>query len=254
MNELSFFSPSNLGLTFIFFALFAFLIHQIRVARSQERLAGSSSTTSKLLKIFVAGFLLHQIALNLLAPTGLFLLETLPPPFLIVPIPFFILIGILLKVETKKDLQLMKHLAPATLILLHVFRIPIEVILASYYDADLLPIQMTYHSLNQDILIGFLAIPAGILVLMENKLSRPTAFVFHSLGILSLMNIISIVARSIPGPLQVFENNLLLSFFPGSLIVTVATTAFLLHIFGLKQAKNFPDLFSTKDQGKMAST
>lgn len=254
MNEMSFFSPNNAGLVFIFFAVFVFLIYQFRLARSKATLDNSEQGHSKLLTLFVVGFTLHQIILNVLAPTGFFSWETVPPPFILVPLPFFVLIGIFLIINTKKSLKFLAYLAPSTLILLHAFRVPLEVVLASYYDVGLLPVEMTYHSLNQDILIGFLAIPAGILALMENKLSRPAAFIFHTLGIVSLMNIISVVARSVPGPLQVFESNLLLTFFPGSLIVTLASTAFLLHILGLKQARSFPEVFSGETEKPSINT
>ena len=99
----------------------------------------------------------------------------------------------------------------------------------------IIPVELSLQGRNFDLWIGVLAVPTGYLFLIKHKLANKAAVVFNWLGLLSLANIFSIVVPSMPSPFRVYNMLYLPTYFPGILIVFLASAAIYLHILSLKQ-------------------
>jgi len=112
------------------------------------------------------------------------------------------------------------------LIGLHVFRLPLELILHRWYESGTIPVQMTYEGYNFDIATGVIAFVVG---LWAKYASPPKIIVwlFNVVGLLLLLTVVSIAITSAPTPFRQFTNDppLLLPFyFPYSYVVSIAVT------------------------------
>ena len=83
------------------------------------------------------------------------------------------------------------------------------------YREGLLPVQMTYEGWNYDIVSGLGAIPMALLA-ARGRLSRRGLRIWNWVGLLLLLNILTIALLSMPTPLRVFMNE------PGNRIVAEA--------------------------------
>lgn len=113
------------------------------------------------------------------------------------------------------------------------FRLPLELILYSTYLESRLPVQMTFHGLNYDIVIGASALLLGVWA----ALSTPPSLLLIAwntvgLGLLSVAGTVALL--SMPTPLREFTNEpstMLLSTFPYIWIPTfLAASALAGHI------------------------
>lgn len=86
-----------------------------------------------------------------------------------------------------------------SLLLLQSFRLPLELVMAGLGDAGALPVQMTLHGWNFDIVSGLLGLGLGLLA---RQRSLPVAVVSASqvLSFGVLVTIVLIAVRSLPGP------------------------------------------------------
>lgn len=66
-------------------------------------------------------------------------------------------------------------------------------------------VQMTYAGDNPDILTGVLAIGAG-LSLWRRRAGRRTVLAFSIVGLVLLVNVMSVALRSVPGPMRTYMN------------------------------------------------
>jgi hypothetical protein len=86
-----------------------------------------------------------------------------------------------------------------SLLLLQSFRLPLELVMAGLGNAGALPVQMTLHGWNFDIVSGVLGLGLGLLALRR---TLPVAVVVASqvvsLGL--LVTIVFVAVRSLPGP------------------------------------------------------
>ncbi|MEZ4415464.1 MAG: hypothetical protein R3E10_06890 [Gemmatimonadota bacterium] len=115
------------------------------------------------------------------------------------------------------------------------FRLPLELVLHRWVSAGVAPPQMTWTGQNPDIVSGLLALAAVPLI----SRSRVFAWVPTVVGILLLVNILRIVATSLPGPLQRFPDPVTLPFrFPhvwiGSVCVAGALAGHLITLRALR--------------------
>lgn len=100
------------------------------------------------------------------------------------------------------------HLPIGALIGFHTFRIPLEIVLHSWFRQGMLPIQMTYAGVNFDIAIGVLAL--GLAPLLPKLSATPQwrlVAAFSLLGVGFLLNVMSIAVRSTPWPMRTFFND-----------------------------------------------
>ena len=82
-----------------------------------------------------------------------------------------------------------------------VFRAPLEYVLVVWFDAGFMPVQMTWHGDNLDVVTGLLALPAAGL-LWCRIYPRLVATAFNLIGIFFLCRIVLIVGLSSPTPLR----------------------------------------------------
>lgn len=91
----------------------------------------------------------------------------------------------------------------AALVGFHAFRLPLELVLHSWYRQGTLPIQMTYAACNLDILTGIAAVLAGVWLWRRGP-SRPLVWAFNLLGTALLVNVAGIAVLSSPVPFRYF--------------------------------------------------
>jgi hypothetical protein len=88
------------------------------------------------------------------------------------------------------------------LTLLHVVRIPVELVLYWLFLGGLIPQMMTFEGRNFDIASGILAPFVYLAAFRGGKISTWMLIGYNVLGLLLLANIVSIAALSLPSPVQ----------------------------------------------------
>jgi hypothetical protein len=178
------------------------------------------------------------LLLGILSMRGFFSnFSQLPPPLifaLLVPLPL-----VLLFTRSRAGKQLLHHIKPQWLIYLQSFRILVEIALWLLVRNGSLPVQMSFEGRNFDVLAGLLAFPVGYYCFVKKSWSPVIAVLYNIVGLVLLLNIVTISILSMPTPLRVFHNqpdSSLLTTFPfiylPGLLVPLAYT---LHILSLRQ-------------------
>jgi hypothetical protein len=190
-------------------------------------------------KIFISTLvviLVWVLLTGILATKGFFSdFSKLPPRpafAILLPLPFVLAVAF-----SKKGSTLLQNTPPHWLIGMQAFRIVVELLLWRAFLRGLLPEQMTFTGYNFDVWSGILAIPAALII--KRKWSPTVSLVYNIIGILLLINILSIAILSMPGPLRHFMNEpssalvgkFPFIYLPGVLVVM----AYSLHIFSLRQ-------------------
>lgn len=189
MENLPFYVPAMfISTTFLTVGIFLYAI---------KRHAFSSPTT-KVLSFFIPFWLLFQAVL---AISGFYeKTDSIPPRlFLFAVLPFLLTI-ILLFIFSRKDF--IETLSLKTLTLLHIIRLPVELVLLWLYQHNLVPQLMTFEDRNLDILAGLTAPLIAWLAFRANKPNRPLLIGWNILGLLLLLNIIVHSILAFPSPLQ----------------------------------------------------
>ena len=88
------------------------------------------------------------------------------------------------------------------LTMLHVVRIPVEIVLLWLSIGSQVPVMMTFEGRNYDIISGILAPIAYWAAFRGGETRRGILAVYHALGLILLANIVSIAALSLPSPIQ----------------------------------------------------
>lgn len=108
------------------------------------------------------------------------------------------------------------------------FRVPLEVVLHSWYSQGSLPVQMTWEGQNLDIISGLLGLGYALLA-ARSTLPRSAAWAANSVGLLLLLNVMRIAVTSGPLPmLRTFMNHpplLLVCYLPYGWIVPFCVSA-----------------------------
>jgi hypothetical protein len=87
------------------------------------------------------------------------------------------------------------------------FRLPLELVLHTWYEQGVVPVQMTYAGDNFDIVTGVLALTAAALMKFGHfapKIQRAIAWGANVIGLVLLIRVASIALRSTPGPLRAY--------------------------------------------------
>lgn len=129
------------------------------------------------------------------------------------------------------------HVPIAALVGFQSFRLPLELVLHRWYEQGVLPVQMTYAGDNLDILTGVLAVAAG-LSLWRRRAGPRVVLAFSIVGLVLLVNVMSVALRSVPGPLRTYTNQpplLLPASAPYTWIVSVCVAGALFgHVVALR--------------------
>ena len=153
---------------------------------------------AKLVVTLIAFWLIFQ---SVLALGGFYL-----TPEVFTKLPFIIAPAILLiaYLFVFHRIDFIENLPIKILTLLHVIRIPIEIVLWWLYKNEQIPQVMTFEGRNFDILAG---ITAPIIVWMafrKNQINRPLLITWNLVSLLLLLNIVITAILSIATPIQQF--------------------------------------------------
>lgn len=185
--------------------------------------------------VLLAGWLL---LLGILSIRGFFAdFSRLPPRLMLALLPP--LPAVLFFIRSRAGKQLLHHIRAQWLIYLQAFRILVEIAIWLLVRNGSLPVQMSFEGRNFDILSGLLAFPVGYYCYVKKTWPPVITLLYNIAGLVLLVNIVSISALSMPGPLRAFHNqpdSSLLTRFPfiylPGLLVPLAYT---LHILSLWQ-------------------
>ena len=142
----------------------------------------------------------------------------LPPRFILLPLPPLLLIVWLLL--RKSQQAFINGLSMKHLILLHVVRIPVEIVLYLLSCYKVVPTIMTFEGWNFDILSGISTLPVYYLY-QRQKIGPKTLWIWNVICLVLLINIIGIAVLSAPFPIQqlAFEQpNIAVLYFPFNLL------------------------------------
>jgi hypothetical protein len=193
-----------------------------------ERRRGGRLARAGIAALVVLGWL---VVTGTAADAGLLGFERRPP---VLPLLMVILIGSLVALtRSAEGGRLATGIPLAWLVGWQAFRLPLELLLHRSYSEGLMPVQMSYEGLNFDILTGASALVLAPLI-ARGKVPLGAVRVWNVLGMLLLLNIMTIAVLSAPTPLRVFHNppaNVWITRFPFVWLPTVmVATALLGHL------------------------
>lgn len=146
---------------------------------------------------------------------------TIPPRFALVLIPatIFIIYGLLPKQIKWLKQHRNKKLSP----LIHLVRLPVEIVLHQLFVFTMIPQLMTYEGRNFDIIMGVTA-PIILFLLLKNKLSKRVLIGWNIMGLALVLFILFNGILSVETPFQQFgfdQPNRALLYFPYILLPAV---------------------------------
>ena len=184
------------------------------------------------------GIIIWMLVVGLLGVLGFYQkLDTIPPRFPLLLAPTFLFI--LLLFTSKKSKKFMDNLSLKRLTILHIVRIPVEIILYYVFLAGLVPDLMTFHGYNYDILSGITAPIIYYLVFVKKQLGRKGLLIWNFLCLGLLINVLTIAVLSAQTPFQklAFEQpNIGVTYFPFVWLPAVIVPIVLFcHLVSIKQ-------------------
>ena len=172
-----------------------------------------------------------------LAASGFFMdFVSMPPRLLIMAfLQFVFLVGIAARHRSRAMLMTLPLTAVTAL---QVFRVPVEWLLASLAEQGALPMEMSWHGRNFDVLTGLSALPvAALLWRFGEKRMGPVAIAWNVMGLLLLAIVVAHGMLSVPYPFQKLHlsvDNAVIALFPVSwLPFFLVPLALGLHIIAL---------------------
>jgi len=185
--------PSYVSIVFVLTTLLTigFLISAVRRTRREK-------LPQKLI-IFLTPFWLLVTAFLSLA--GFYQnFDTIPPRiFIFGALPALILLSACVFISRRDFLE---RLPLRSLTLLHIVRVPIELVLLWLYQAALLPRQMTFEGWNFDILSGISAPIVYWLAFRTGNTNRPLLIGWNVAALFLLVNVVTIAVLSFKSPIQ----------------------------------------------------
>jgi hypothetical protein len=152
---------------------------------------------ARILVFLVAFWLLFEAVLAL---GGFYQAITVPPRvFAFGVLPVLLLIVIYFIFFRRNFIE---SLPLKTLTILHIVRIPVELVLFWLFQQALVPRAMTFEGSNFDILSGITAPIVYFIAFRGGKINRSVLIVWNVFALLLLFNIVITAALSFPGPLQ----------------------------------------------------
>lgn len=172
----------------------------------------------------LGGFYSYHVA-NSLPPR---LALALGPPLLL----------LLSRVATARGRAYLAGLRLDKLTLVHVVRLPVELVLYGLFAHGAVPRVMTFEGRNYDIIMGLSALLVYYL-LRRRVLGRRTLLAWNGLGLALLTNIVTTAVLSVPTPWQRFgfeQPNVAILYFPFIWLPAVVVPVVLLaHVAALRQ-------------------
>ena len=141
--------------------------------------------------------------------------DTIPPRFLLLVLPpLFLIIGIFV---SSKGREIIDRWDAKTLTLLHVVRIPVEIVLFWLFMNKTIPELMTFEGRNYDILSGITAPLVFYFGYKTKQLDRKFILIWNFICLGLLINIVANAILSAPFPFQLFafeQPNVAVLYFP----------------------------------------
>ena len=221
----------------MFLAIVLVLVVLLLLALSKA-LARLGQVERRLPLLIGSGLLAWLALLAFLAQSGFFRnFQILPPRIAFAVLPPVLII--LFLAGSGRVSRLLAVLPPGWLVGAQGFRVSVEIVLWLLFLDNLVPVQMTFEGLNYDVLAGLTAPVIALYLARNPKRKKTVGVVWNILGLLLLLNIVTIAFLSAPFPFRAFMNE------PANTIVAhwpfiwlpgfVVPMAFLLHVFSLKQ-------------------
>jgi len=181
------------------------------------------------------------IAQTIVSLTGFYKTEsTLPPRFALLLLPPVVMIVTLF--ATKKGRVFIDSLDIKTLTLLHIIRIPVELVLLWLCTYKMVPELMTFEGRNFDILSGISAPVVYYFTFVKNKISPTLLLIWNFICFGLVVNIAGNAVLSLPTVFQQFafnQPNIALLQFPFTLLPSVLVPLVLLsHLTAIRQIIN----------------
>lgn len=199
----SFVGPLFLTTTFL---TAGFLVYSVRKGPAE-------SVFGKILLFAIFFWLVLQTVLGI---GGFYLTpESIPPrviAFAAVPAMLFALAAAL-----GTPIGSIEKLPFGALTLLHIVRIPVELVLYELYAAGSLPRSMTFEGSNFDIISGLTAPVIFLMAFRSGQVNRKLLFAWNIGALILLVNVVTNAILSFPGPLQRInfdQPNKAIMFFP----------------------------------------
>jgi hypothetical protein len=228
------FSASNLCLLLISAGLVVYLFYLWLRVKEKTSSADDRALRTPVTR-FTFLYTLYFTGIAILAANQFFAVITMPPRFVLIFAPLLFIVVMLSRAKTTGSLRFLQLIPPVLLIAVHVYRLLIEIVFIQFAQEKIIPVELSVHGRNQDLWIGVLALPVAWLFWRKHHLARKAGITFNILGLLSLVNIFSIAVPSMPSTFRVYDTLYLPTYFPGILIVFLASAAIYLHILSLKQ-------------------
>jgi len=172
-----------------------------------------AARNSRAILIIIIAWLVMQTVLGL---RGFYTVaDTVPPRFSLLLVPPVLFIIVLF--ATKKGLRFIDNLNIKALTLLHVVRIPVEMVLLWLFLYRMVPQLMTFEGRNFDVLSGISAPLIYYFCFVKNKAGRNALLLWNFLCLGLLLNIVVHAVLSAPFPFQQFafdQPNTALLYFP----------------------------------------
>ncbi len=149
----------------------------------------------------VYAILIWAIIVGALGLSGFYQkVDTVPPRFIFLLGPVILIVVVLF--FNKKGRQFIDSLDLKWLTILHVVRIPVEVVLYAVFLSGLIPIYMTFEGYNFDIISGITAPIVYYLVFVKKTLGERFLLFWNFFCLVLLINILTIAVLSAQTPLQ----------------------------------------------------
>ncbi|WP_428232458.1 hypothetical protein [Flavobacterium sp.] len=189
-------------------------------------------------KTVLAILLLWIIAQCIISFTGFYKSEnTLPPRFSLLLMPP--LLTIILLFITKKGRFFINGLDIKTLTIIHIIRIPVELVLLGLFMNKAIPELMTFEGRNFDILSGISAPIIYYFTFVKRKLSTKILLLWNFICLSLVINIAINAVLSLPTKFQQFafdQPNVALLEFPFTLLPAVLVPIVVFsHLVAIKQ-------------------
>lgn len=190
--------------------------------------------------------IIYTIIVSVLGLNGFYRKEnTFPPRFILLLLPALIIIASVF--ITKQGKVFIDSLKLKWLTLLHIIRIPIEIILYYVFLEGFIPDLMTYEGYNYDIISGLSAPVIYYLFFVKKQIHYNAFLIWNFICLILLINIVTIAILSAQTPFQKLafnQPNIGVTYFPlvwlPSLIVPIVLFSHLVsirHILKLKKQK-----------------
>ncbi|MEJ7693023.1 hypothetical protein [Daejeonella sp.] len=200
-----------------------------------------ATNNSKSTLIVLLTWLILQTAIGL---SGFYTAtDTIPPRFLLLVLPpFLLIIGLF---TTSRGKRYIDSLDAKTLTILHTIRIPVEIVLFWLFIHKTVPELMTFEGRNFDILSGLTAPIIFYFGFIKKKLDRKIILVWNLICLVLLMNIVANAVLSAPFPFQKFafdQPNIAVLYFPFNLLPSFIVPLVLLsHLATIRQFLKHPE-------------